>query len=75
MHDLALHVLAHFLPRVVPFGAREAVPQHGRVGLKHDDEVEPALREKVAAVVVDDAASVAEDVLEGVDDLFGNDFE
>lgn len=37
--------------------------------MKHDNEVEPALREEVAAVEVDDASPSGEGVLEGVDDL------
>ena len=70
VHDLALHVFFNFRLRVAspPFG--QPVPEHCRAGLKHDHEVEPALREEVASVEVDDAASRGEGVLEGVDDLF-----
>lgn len=70
MHDLALHVLFDLGLRVVAPSLGEPVPQNVRFRLKHDDEVEPALREEVAAVEVDDAAAGGERVLEGVDDLF-----
>ena len=71
MHDLALHVLFDLRLRVVAPALRQAVPQDARLGLQHDDEVEPAFREKVAAVEVDDAAAVGEGLFEGVDDLVG----
>ena len=70
VHYLTLHVLLDLGLRVVAPALGEPVPEHRRLGLEHDDEVEPALREEVAAVEVDDVSPRRERFFECVDDLF-----
>ncbi len=47
----------------------EPVVQRGRVDAQHDDEVDPAAREQVAGVPVDDAPARLDLVFYGVKEL------